>query len=49
MSACRWVSAGVASAERAIALTTQHVKSRMAHGKPLIDLQHVRFTLPTPN
>lgn len=37
--------AGVASAERAIALTTQHVKSRMAYGKPLLDLQHVRFTL----
>jgi len=36
---------GVATAERAITLTTKYVKERSAYGKPLIDLQSVRLTL----
>jgi acyl-CoA dehydrogenase len=35
----------VAVAERAVALTTQHVKDRRAFGKPLIELQNTRFKL----
>jgi len=35
----------VATAEQAVALTTRHVKERMAYGKPLIDLQNTRFKL----
>jgi acyl-CoA dehydrogenase len=35
----------VATAERAIALTTKHVKERMAFGKPLLDFQNTRFKL----
>jgi acyl-CoA dehydrogenase len=37
--------AGVATAERAVALTTKYVRERSAYGKPLIELQSVRFTL----
>jgi acyl-CoA dehydrogenase len=37
--------AGVAVAERAVALTTKYVKERTAYGKPLLDLQAVRFSL----
>jgi acyl-CoA dehydrogenase len=35
----------VASAERAVELTTQHAKERKIFGKPLLDLQNTRFTL----
>jgi acyl-CoA dehydrogenase len=35
----------IAVAERAISLTTQHVKDRNAFGKPLFDLQNTRFKL----
>jgi acyl-CoA dehydrogenase len=35
----------VASAERAVALTTRHVKERNAFGKPLMELQNTRFKL----
>jgi len=35
----------IAIAERAISLTTQHVKDRNAFGKPLFDLQNTRFKL----
>jgi acyl-CoA dehydrogenase len=35
----------VASAERAVALTTSYAKERMAFGKPLIELQNTRFKL----
>ena len=37
--------AAVATAERAVAITTKYVKERMAFGKPLIDLQNTRFKL----
>jgi len=37
--------AAVASAERAVAITTKYVKERMAFGKPLIDFQNTRFKL----
>jgi acyl-CoA dehydrogenase len=35
----------VASAEQAVAITVKYVKERTAFGKPLMDLQHTRFTL----
>jgi acyl-CoA dehydrogenase len=35
----------VAVAERAISITIEHVKQRVAFGKPLIDLQNTRFKL----
>jgi acyl-CoA dehydrogenase len=35
----------IAVAERALKLTTQHVKDRNAFGKPLFDLQNTRFKL----
>jgi acyl-CoA dehydrogenase len=35
----------VSTAERALAITTRHARSRMAFGGPLMDLQHTRFTL----
>ena len=35
----------VATAERAVALTTKHVKERSALGKPLLDFQNTRFKL----
>ena len=35
----------VATAEQAVALTTQYVKERAVSGKPLIDFQNTRFTL----
>ena len=35
----------VAAMERAVELTTQHVKERAAFGKPLLDLQNTRFKL----
>jgi acyl-CoA dehydrogenase len=35
----------VATAEQAVAITTQYVKQRMAFGKPLIDFQNTRFKL----
>jgi acyl-CoA dehydrogenase len=35
----------VATAERAVALTTKHVKERTAFGKPLLDFQNTRFKL----
>ena len=35
----------VAAAEQAVALTTRHVKERLAFGKPLMDLQNTRFKL----
>lgn len=35
----------VATAERAVAVTTKHVKERTAFGKPLIDFQNTRFKL----
>ncbi len=35
----------VAAAERALDLTTRHVKDRTAFGKPLFDLQNTRFKL----
>ncbi|HLX79259.1 MAG TPA: acyl-CoA dehydrogenase family protein [Burkholderiales bacterium] len=35
----------VAAAERAVAITTRHVKDRAAFGKPLMDLQNTRFRL----
>ena len=35
----------VATAERAVAITTQHVKERTAFGKPLLDFQNTRFRL----
>jgi acyl-CoA dehydrogenase len=35
----------VATAERAVAVTTKYVKERTAYGKPLIDLQNTRFKL----
>jgi acyl-CoA dehydrogenase len=34
-----------ASAEHAVAITTQYVKDRMAFGRPLIELQNTRFKL----
>jgi acyl-CoA dehydrogenase len=37
--------AAVATAERAVALTANYAKARMAFGKPLIDLQNTRFRL----
>ena len=37
--------AAVTTAERAVAITTRHVKERMAFGAPLIDLQNTRFKL----
>ncbi|HYA88527.1 MAG TPA: acyl-CoA dehydrogenase family protein [Nitrospirota bacterium] len=37
--------AAVATAERAVAITTKYVKERTAFGKPLIDLQNTRFKL----
>ena len=36
---------GVATAEKAIGITSKYVKERMAFGKPLIDLQNTRFKL----
>jgi len=35
----------VATAERAVAITTQYVKERTAFGQPLIDFQNTRFKL----
>ena len=35
----------VATAERAVAITTRYVKERTAFGKPLIDFQNTRFKL----
>lgn len=35
----------VVTAENAIEITTQYVKQRKTHGKPLLDLQHTRFRL----
>ena len=35
----------VATAEQAVAITTQYVQERMAFGKPLIDFQNTRFKL----
>ena len=35
----------VATAERAVAITTEHVKERTAFGKPLLDFQNTRFKL----
>ncbi len=35
----------VATAERAIAITTKYAKERMAFGKPLLDFQNTRFKL----
>ncbi len=35
----------IATAERALALTTRHARERRAFGGPLMDLQHTRFTL----
>ena len=35
----------VAAAERAVAITTRHVRDRAAFGKPLMDLQNTRFKL----
>jgi acyl-CoA dehydrogenase len=35
----------VAAAEQAVAITSRHVKERMAFGKPLIDFQNARFKL----
>jgi len=35
----------VATAERAVAITTKHAKQRCAFGKPLIDFQNTRFKL----
>ena len=37
--------AAVATAERAVAVTTKYVKERKAFGKPLIDFQNTRFKL----
>jgi acyl-CoA dehydrogenase len=37
--------AAVASAEKAVDLTTRHVKERTAFGKPLLELQNTRFVL----
>lgn len=37
--------AAVASAERAVAITTKYAKERMAFDKPLIDFQNTRFKL----
>jgi acyl-CoA dehydrogenase len=37
--------AAVATAERAVAVTTRHVKQRTVFGKPLLDLQNTRFKL----
>jgi len=37
--------AAVATAERAVDLTTRHVKARQAFGKPLLELQNTRFVL----
>ena len=37
--------AAVATAERAVAVTTKYVKERTAFGKPLIDFQNTRFKL----
>jgi acyl-CoA dehydrogenase len=37
--------AAVATAERAVAMTTRYVKERMAFGKPLMDFQNTRFKL----
>jgi acyl-CoA dehydrogenase len=38
-------ASAVATVEQAVALTTLHVKTRVAFGKPLIDLQNTRFKL----
>jgi acyl-CoA dehydrogenase len=38
-----------ATAERAVAITTSHVKERSAFGKPLMDLQNTRFKLAECN
>jgi acyl-CoA dehydrogenase len=35
----------IAAAERAVALTTRHVKDRSAFGRPLFELQNTRFKL----
>jgi acyl-CoA dehydrogenase len=35
----------IATAERAVIITTKYVKERMAFGKPLIDFQNTRFKL----
>lgn len=35
----------IAMAEQAVALASRHVKERKAFGKPLVELQHVRFKL----
>jgi acyl-CoA dehydrogenase len=35
----------LASAELAVAITTRHVRERMAFGKPLLELQNTRFKL----
>jgi len=35
----------IATAERAVAITTKHAKERSAFGKPLIDFQNTRFKL----
>jgi len=37
--------AAVATAEQAVAITTSHVKTRTAFGKPLIEFQNTRFKL----
>jgi len=37
--------AAVATAEQAVAITTEYVKERRAFGKPLIDFQNTRFKL----
>ena len=37
--------AAVATAERAVAITTKYAKERVAFGKPLIDFQNTRFKL----
>jgi len=36
---------GVATIERALALTVEHTRERMVFGKPLIDMQNTRFVL----
>jgi len=38
-------AAAVATAERAVAVTTTYVKERKAFGKPLLDFQNTRFKL----
>ncbi len=37
--------AAIATAERAVAITTKYVKERIVFGKPLIDFQNTRFKL----